>query len=341
MESWLLHQWYESATPAWWLRPPGFLFRVLVVIRHCLYQAGILQAKRLPIPVVVVGNLTVGGTGKTPLTLALVEELRRRGWTPGILSRGYGAQAREVRAVTAGSPPADVGDEPALMASLSDCPVWVGRNRFDAGRALLQAHPGVNVLVCDDGLQHLALARDMEIVVVDGERFWGNGHLLPAGPLREPLSRLSTVDAVVVQGRVTERESLLPREIPCYSMTLEGQCWSGMEPSDRHYPLDHFTGQSCHAVAGIGNPQRFFRYLGTLGIDVRPHPFPDHHPFKQEDLCFEPELPILTTEKDGIKCRNFAPQSSFMLSVKAVPEAGFFEKVQEVLTRRVHGRTSA
>lgn len=341
MESWLLHQWYESANPVWWLRPLGFFFRVLVATRHVLYRAGVLRTGRLPVPVVVVGNLTVGGTGKTPLTLALVQELRRLGWVPGILSRGYGARAQEVRRVPAGSHPAEVGDEPALMAGLSGCPVWVGRNRLHAGRALLQAHPEVNVLVCDDGLQHLALARDMEVVVIDGERFWGNGRLLPAGPLREPLSRLFTVDAVVVQGSVAGRENLLPKGTPCYAMKLEGQFWSATGAPDMRYPLDHFTGKACHAVAGIGNPQRFFRYLETLGIEVRPRVFPDHHPFKPEDLHFEPELPILMTEKDGIKCRNFAPQSSFMLSVKAVPEAGFFERVQEVLTRRVHGRASA
>ncbi len=341
MESWLLHQWYESDSPVWWLRPLAFLFRVLVATRLFLYRAGVLRARRLPVPVVVVGNLTVGGTGKTPLTLALVQELRRLGWAPGILSRGYGSRTQQARPVPAGSHPTEVGDEPALMAGQSGCPVWVGRNRFLAGRALLQAHPAVNVLVCDDGLQHLALARDMEIVVVDGERFWGNGHLLPAGPLREPLSRLSSVDAVVVQGSVAGRERLLPQETPCYAMKLEGQFWSGASTPDRHYPLDHFAGKACHAVAGIGNPQRFFRYLGALGIEVHPHPFPDHHPFRPEDLRFEPELPILMTEKDGIKCRNFATQSSYMLSVKAVPETGFFERVQEVLTRRVHGRASA
>lgn len=338
MEQWLQHQWYQRASPPLWLLPLSLLFALMIGLRRRMVTLGWLSTHRLPVPVVVVGNITVGGTGKTPLTLALVAALQRRGWHPGIVSRGYGGTARDMRAVHADDNPFEVGDEPVLMASRTGVPVWIARDRASAGRALLLAHPEVNVLISDDGLQHLALARDMEIAVVDGQRLLGNGALLPAGPLREPGTRLDTVDAVVVNGAPRHDFST---GSPQFGMRLLGRTWVGLGQKSQQVPLESFRGQTCHAVAGIGNPERFFEYLETLGITVIPHAFPDHHAYVPEELRFDFPAPVLMTEKDGIKCRRFELPAAWMLPVDAVLDPGFEVLVDNTLQRRRHGRTIA
>ncbi len=338
MERWLQRQWYQRISPPSWLMPLAALFALVAGLRRWMAHAGWLSRTTLPVPVLVVGNITAGGTGKTPLTLGLVEALQHRGWHPGIISRGYGATARGVREVHAGDDPARAGDEPVLMARRSGVPVWTAKDRACAGRALLQAHPEVDVLVSDDGLQHLALARDMEIAVVDGQRLFGNGALLPAGPLREPRTRLDRVDAVVVNGQPRQRFST---RAPQFGMSLQGRAWVSLGDVSQTLPLDHFRGQTCHAVAGIGNPERFFEFLETLGITVIPHAFPDHHAYAPDELRFDLSAPLLMTEKDGIKCQGFAQVSGWMLPVTAVLEPGLVALVDETLQRRRHGRTIA
>ncbi len=338
MEQWLQRLWYQRASPPFWLLPFSLLFALMVALRRWMAGLGWLSAQRLPVSVVVVGNITVGGTGKTPLTLALVEALQRRAWHPGIISRGYGAATREARAVQPGDNPREAGDEPVLMARRSGVPVWIAQDRVSAGRALLRAHPEVNVLVSDDGLQHLALARDMEIAVVDGQRLWGNGALLPAGPLREPRARLDSVDAVVVNG--APRYDFSTRA-PRFGMMLQGSAWISLSDASHQVALDYFRGQTCHAVAGIGNPERFFEYLVTLGIAVIPHVFPDHHAYALMELRFDLTAPVLMTEKDGIKCQGFALPAAWMLPVSAVLDPGLEALVDNTLQRRRHGRTIA
>ena len=337
MEQWLQRQWYQRASPPLWLLPLSLLFALMIGLRRRMAGLGWFAIHRLPVPVVVVGNITVGGTGKTPLTLALVAMLQRQGWHPGIISRGYGGTASDVRAVHADDNPVEAGDEPVLMASRARVPVWIAQDRACAGRALLRAHPEVNVLISDDGLQHLALARDMEIVVVDGWRLLGNGALLPAGPLREPGSRLDTVDAVVVNGRPRHD---FPTRSPQFGMTLQGSTWVNLSRASQQVPLVHFRGQTCHAVAGIGNPERFFEYLETLGITVIPHAFPDHHAYVAEELHFDLPVPVLMTEKDGIKCQRFELPAAWMLPVDAVLDPGFETLVENTLQRRRYGRST-
>ncbi len=272
----------------------ALVFAALAGLRRVLYRAGILKSERLPVPVVVVGNITAGGSGKTPLVIWLVEALRRRGRHPGVISRGYGGRSAGVRKLSRGDTPAEVGDEPLLIARRTGCPVVVGRDRVAAGRALLAAYPECDVIVCDDGLQHYRLARDVEIVVIDRRGFM-NGWPLPAGPLREPVSRLSIVDAVVANG--------WPGDAP-FRMRLSG---------DRFVRLDGgasctaaaLRGQRLHAVAGIGEPQRFFDHLAALGLAFEPHAFPDHHAYREEDLDFHGDA-ILTTEKDAVKFAGLA-----------------------------------
>jgi len=241
---WLQHHWYRITPLHLILFPISLVFRVLVALRRELYRSGILTSHQLLLPVIVVGNISVGGTGKTPLTLALAQQLIERGWHPLIVSRGYGRTISSPQPVSLSSTTAQVGDEPLLMAQRDICPVWVGADRVATARAALQAHPQCDVVLCDDGLQHYRLQRDAEIAVIDGARGFGNGLMLPAGPLREPVSRLQTVDAVVVNVQARNPRYALPHpnplpEIPSpQSSPASGESEArGAEPDERERQL--------------------------------------------------------------------------------------------------------
>jgi tetraacyldisaccharide 4'-kinase len=304
--------WYGGNTPSPLLRALSLLFAVLSALRRRLYGMGLLPRVRLPVPVVVVGNITAGGTGKTPLTIALVEALRARGFKPGVVSRGYGGSAREPMLVDAQATPELAGDEAFLIHRATQAPVAVGRDRAAAARLLL-AHGDVDAIVADDGLQHYRLRRDVEICVIDGERRFGNGRLLPAGPLREPMARLASVDFRVCNGG--------PAQSGEVSMRLAGDTAVALSDPSHKRPLREFAGQRAHAVAGIGNPQRFFASLHAAGIETIEHPFPDHHAFVASDLAFADAAPVLMTEKDAIKCAAFAQENWWCVPVRAeLPE---------------------
>ena len=273
--------------------------------RRALYACGLLKRTRLAVPVIVVGNLIVGGAGKTPLTRMLAQQLRAAGWRPGIISRGYGRTLPGVRAVGRGDSPQHVGDEPLLYAE-DDLPVYVGEKRVAAARALLAANPSVDILIADDGLQHYALERDIEVVVFD-HRGAGNGQLLPVGPLREGLNRLRNpkIKALVWQGGVRPLPDTAAHNLPCYAMRLmPGQVYA-INDHARTRSLDDFAGQTVCAVAGIGHPERFFQMLRDHGIRVNAQPFPDHHRYTAEDISVT-AMPVLMTEKDAVKCREFS-----------------------------------
>ncbi len=287
--------WYGNHALRWLLWPLSWLYRVLIVIRVALYRSGVLRRVRLPVPVIIVGNITVGGSGKTPVVLWLVEQLRAAGWQPGIISRGYkGSATAWPQQVRPDSDPGWVGDEPVLLAQRGGCPVAVGPDRVAAARLILDQ---CNILVGDDGLQHYALQRDFEIAVVDGERGLGNGLLLPAGPLREPRQRLDRVGAVLINGGpVSVRGSRVVR-----GRLLPGNACQLATGATRR--LDAFRGTTVHAVAGIGHPQRFFTMLEGLGLSVAPHPLADHAKIAAHDLAFADDLTVLMTEKDAVKAR--------------------------------------
>lgn len=311
--------WYGGKRVPWWCAPLAALYGSVTAIRRCLYRLGWLRAVRLPCPVIVVGNITVGGTGKTPLTLALVEALRARGFRPGVVSRGHGGSQREPMLLGDLPNPAEVGDEPSLIRA-SGVPVAVGRDRPAAARLLLDA--GCNVVIADDGLQHYRLARDIEICVIDGERRFGNARLLPAGPLREPLHRLDRIDLRVCNGGQPHAH-----EVP---MRLSGGLARAL--SDGHErPVASFSGVRVHAVAAIGHPQRFFASLVEQGLEVIPHAFPDHHAFLPSDLAFGDDLPVLMTEKDAVKCRAFAQPHWWNVPVKAELPADFYDTLCTLL----------
>jgi tetraacyldisaccharide 4'-kinase len=305
--------WYGNGRVPWWAWPLATLYGAVIRLRSGLYLAGWLASVRLPVPIIVIGNLSVGGTGKTPLTLAVVEALRSRGYSPGVVSRGYGGSQREPLLLGDTPDPARVGDEPCLIRT-SGVPVAVGRDRPAAARLLLEA--GCNVLVADDGLQHYALARDVEICVIDGVRRFGNGRLLPAGPLREPLSRLRRVDLRVCNGGVAADGE--------YPMQLRGgdvvALCDGQQQS-----LASFKGQRVHAVAAIGNPQRFFASLRGADIELIEHAFADHHAFAPADLNFNDDLPVLMTDKDAVKCQRFAQPHWWRVPVRAELPTSFHE----------------
>lgn len=335
LDSFFNRCWYGTGglpqAIAWGLSPFSLLFRVLTSLRRLLYRQGLKRITRLPVPVIVVGNVTVGGTGKTPFTLALIAWLREAGYSPGIISRGYGGRQDESLPVYAQSDPSLVGDEPVLLARRADCPVWVGRSRALAGARLLAAHPEVDVLVTDDGLQHYALARDMEIVLVDGARGFGNGWLLPSGPLREPLARLQGVSAVVVNGG----DAALPvLPVPVFTMRLRGERFHDVRNPSLTVAASALHDQALCALAGIGNPARFFAHLRRLGLNFDEHPLPDHHVFSEQDL---PMGTLVMTEKDAVKCASLAArrttQDCWYLAVDAEVGAGLKELVLSSVRR--------
>ena len=310
--------WYGNTPPTLSLRALAGLYGSLAALRRRAYQGGWLKATRLPVPVIVVGNISVGGVGKTPLTLALIEELRLRGFAPGVISRGYGGNTRGPVLLDSRSTPSVVGDEPVLIAGRSGAPVAVGRDRIAAARLLLSSVQA-DVLIADDGLQHYRLARDVEICVIDGERRFGNARLLPAGPLREPLARLHSVDFRVCNGGTPQAGE--------FAMILQGDIAVAVSDHSISRPLGKFRSAPVHAVAGIGHPARFFAELRAAGLQVIEHPFTDHHPFRATDLDFGDRLPVLMTEKDAVKCQAFADTRYWYLPVRAALPTEFFDAV--------------
>jgi tetraacyldisaccharide 4'-kinase len=297
-----------------------------MLVRRSLYQSGIFSAEHLSVPVVIVGNLVVGGTGKTPFVLWLTDRLRASAFRPGIVSRGYRAMSEQPCEVPAGGDPARFGDEPVVLAERSGVPVWIGRDRAAAGRALLASHPSCDVIVCDDGLQHYRLARDFEIAIEDGRGF-GNGLLLPAGPLRELPSR--QVDAVVLNGA--------PPRPGTYQMKLVPVGIYRLRDPEHPIAIHGLRGKRLHAVAGIGDPSRFFATLESIGLTAIAHPFPDHHAFTSRDLEYADCDAILMTEKDAVKCRAFARSEWYAVRVAAAVDEGFVD----VVTARLHGLKAA
>lgn len=322
-----LPRWWFRPTlawPLWPLLPFSFLFAAVAGLRRCLFRLGVLSAERLPVPVVVVGNLTVGGSGKTPLVLWLVDQLKQAGRRPGIVSRGYGAADDAPRPVASAGNPAWVGDEPLLLARRSGVPVFVGRDRPAAARALLAAHPECDVIVSDDGLQHYRLARAAEIAVFDA-RGAGNGWLLPAGPLREPRARLNAVTAAVWNGVDATAAVRWAASVPAFTMRLHGECFYRLGQPERrcdaHELANNLAGRRCYALAGIGDPSRFFAQLAALGLDCETRAFPDHHAYTADDLAFASDGVLLMTEKDAVKCTELIAGEAWVLPVDARVEA--------------------
>lgn len=350
-----MKEWLARHLPQLWYRrrlaplllpllPLSALFAVLGAARRLAYRWRLVRVHYLRqgdapdgavVPVIVIGNLIAGGAGKTPLTIALARELGARGYRPGIVSRGYGAAPGGPRLVTAASSCHEVGDEALLLARQSAAPLAVGRDRVAAARLLLASHPECDLLLADDGLQHYRLGRHCEIVVFDA-RGAGNRCLLPAGPLREPLSRLAQVDAIVLNGV----PGALPRSVgraPRFAMRLDGATFRELHDAGRRCAAPELAGRNLHAVAGIGDPGRFFRHLEGLGLSFIAHPFPDHHPYTARELAFGDDAVLLMTEKDAVKCAGLAVGEAWVLPVSAAIEDGLLAKIME----KIDGRAPA
>ena len=323
-------RWYNGHLLFAGLLPLSLLFAALAGLRRMSYRLGWLRAWQAPVPVIVVGNISVVGTGKTPLTLALVEHLRGQGWRPGIVSRGYGGQgASYPQSVRADSNAAEVGDEPLLLARRAQVPVVIDPLRVRGVQHLL-AQSDCNIVICDDGLQHYALARSVEIAVLDGQRGLGSGWPLPAGPLREPTARLRSVDLIVVNGRwqVTGKHAaVMPTSAAI--MTLTPAAWQPVA-ADAISACPPASGP-VHAIAGIGHPPRFFAMLAAQGFQPIPHAFPDHHAYSADDLRFSPPAPLVMTEKDAVKCTGIAPPDSWYVPVQAILPDSFWQALDQRL----------
>lgn len=330
VHAWFNRIWYERAAPPWWLLPLSLIYGAAAGSRRFLYSRHMRPSTRIGLPVIVVGNLSVGGTGKTPLVCWLVARLFNLGFKPGVVTRGHGGSTRGVRLITSADDPYVVGDESILLARRTAAPVAIGGDRPAASQLLVNA--GCDVIVSDDGLQHYALARDCEIVVIDGDRGFGNGRLLPAGPLREPKSRLAAADAIVVNGGRVLQEGALCMRLEAKSALSLG--------TNAARALRDFAGQSVHAVAGIGNPERFFNMLRAHGIEVTGHPLPDHAHLSAADISFDDARPVLMTEKDAVKCRDVAGPQHWYVPVSASFSAVESNTLLDVVTRAINKRAA-
>lgn len=305
--------WYKPRSWTLLFVPVSWLFRGLSALRKARLQARSRDSD-YSVPVVVIGNINIGGTGKTPLIIALANYLQDSGHRPGIVSRGYGgAQTTQPLAVTSSTSVSACGDEALLISEQSGCPVVVCKNRDAAVRHLLQV-ADVDVVLSDDGLQHYAMARDIEVVVIDGARGLGNGQCLPAGPLREPPERLLSVDLVVSNGELRVE---LPVTVPTHTMNLRPAQLVNLRTRQKLPCADWPEESPVNAVAGIGHPQRFFDTLESLGIEARPHVFADHHAFTAADIQYSDGLPVIMTAKDAVKCAAFADEACWRLDVLA------------------------
>ena len=333
--------WQGRGMLAVLLLPLAAVFALSVALRRGLYRLGLLHRVRLPVAVVVIGNITVGGSGKTPLTLWLAQRLQQHGRCPGIISRGHGGEPGLVREVHCDSDVLEVGDEPLLLKRRSGVPLFVGRDRVAAARALLGAHPECDLILSDDGLQHYRLARDVEIAVLDARGLM-NGWPLPAGPLREPARRLRKVDAVVLNGPVNLPETAVPK----FQMNLGGATFYALDCPARNCQASALADLKLAAIAGIGFPQRFFDHLVGLGLNFSAHAFPDHHRYVADDLSRIGADALLMTEKDAVKCTGLTHRPVWVLPVMAQvdpAQAGtdLATHVERCIMEKPHGRPTA
>ena len=321
-----LAAWYGKKRWVYLLLPLEGLFRLLAAVRRWFTLRW--RQQDIGLPVIVVGNISIGGTGKTPLIITLVNYLQARGVKVGVISRGYGSAAPHYPYVVSDASSAqEAGDEPLSIWRATGCPVCIDADRVAAARHLKQA--GCQVLLSDDGLQHYRLGRSLEIAVIDAARGFGNGHCLPVGPLREPRSRLHSVDFVVVNQ--TSLDSDISYQRGYYNMRLQPKHWFRVKDLTR-MPLTYLgTRVQVHAVAGIGNPDRFFATLGKLGLRPECHIYRDHHVFTRANFQFRQPLPVVMTSKDAVKCQSFAEPEWLALEVEAVLEKRFWPEFEHAL----------
>ena len=325
LERWANKLWYEDYYISTWLSPFAYLYLDIIRFRRFLYRKGYLKSTALTVPVIVVGNITVGGTGKTPLVIWLAKKLQQVGFKVGIVTRGYrGKSDVYPLLVDKNTSPEQAGDEAVLIVKQTGCAVAVSPLRVDAAQLLVD-EKNCDIILTDDGLQHYALQRDIEIVVIDGQRRFGNNFLLPCGPLREPQERIKEVDFVILNGGKPEDDEILMSLIANVAVNLV---------TGEKKPLTEFKSQDCHALAGIGYPQRFFDMLVRYGLKTENHIFPDHHHFKAKDINFKDNHAVLMTEKDAVKCTDFASDKHWFVPVQAELPNSFLEQLLALIKQK-------
>jgi len=297
--------WYSNNVVAWLLLPLSWLYCLITGLRRYCYKIGLLKSHKLKVPILVVGNISVGGTGKAPLLIAICKLLKDQGIKTGIVSRGYGGSFTGEKLVSRDDTAETAGDEPFMLAQQTHCPVAVGINRVAAAQLLINHH-SCDIILSDDGLQHYRMKRDFEIAVIDTNREFGNGFCIPAGPLREPRSRLSTTDMVIYHGKSSED----------YRFTLEFMDAINLATKESR-TIESFSGETVHAVAGIGHPKRFFSQLKKAGLTVIEHAFPDHYSYEESDISYDDNYSVVMTEKDAVKCAGFSFKNCWTIPVEA------------------------
>lgn len=312
--------WYGRSMWRFVLWPISMLFMCMVTMRRLCYRYQLLKSTQLPVPVIIVGNISVGGTGKTPFCVTLCQYLQQKGWRPGLVSRGYGGKSVVwPQTVTPQSDPEYVGDEPVLLVRRTGCPMVVAPDRVAAAKQLLQ-ESDCNIIISDDGLQHYALNRDIEIVMQDAQREWGNQLCLPAGPLREPLTRLKSADLIIQTGR---------------DMRLMPQAIRSVLDPEQSTEMVVFNAKHIVAMAGIGNPQRFFKTLSAMGLQFTQSVWPDHYLFSATDITMIEGDVILMTEKDAVKCRSIADRRCYYLPIEGVLSQAVLHQLDQILSLRL------
>lgn len=309
------------------LVPLSWLFAGLTALRRSLYRVGLLRSYALSVPVIVVGNINMGGSGKTPVVIWLVNQLKKQGYQPAVISRGYGVKVTKPTTVHEDSLPSEVGDEPVLIAQKTGCPVYISANRVDAGNKLLNMHPECDIIISDDGLQHYRLQRQIEIAVID-QQSQQNQHLLPAGPLRESFSRLKDVDAVILNGDVHMKDG--------YAMQLLASDFYNLLNPDLKVSVSYFKDMRVAAMAGIGKPDRFFQQLALLGLQFSQWPFSDHYAYTNQDLANIKCDALMMTEKDAVKCKPFAEAHHWVLPVEANIDASLLPMLLSKLPQKIN-----
>jgi tetraacyldisaccharide 4'-kinase len=310
------------------LLPLSAIFFLISLIRKYLYQFNLFNSFKLKVPVVVIGNITLGGTGKTPLIIHLAKELKRNGYYPGIVSRGYGSKVIGAVEVNHKSDIDEVGDEPILIQKHTHLPVFVAKDRAVAAKALMNKYKKIDIILSDDGMQHYRLKRDIEVLVIDGTRKFGNGHLLPAGPLREPKQKLNDVDAIVCSHKKVVDGSYLMKYKSKFLVNLK---------TKQKIPLNKIGLTNIHAVAGIGNPDRFFNDLKSLGLEFNSSAYQDHYRFTKKDFKTMSGKNIIMTEKDAVKCEKFAQDNFWYLPVEVDLNSKFTNVILKKLKYISHG----
>jgi tetraacyldisaccharide 4'-kinase len=339
-EAFIVQEWQQGSIWQIILRPLSWLFAAIAATRRFLFRTGISKITKVGVPVVIVGNISAGGTGKTPLVIAIAELLEKSNRHPGVVTRGYVQSRMQPRTL---APPIvsqrgtiTASDEAMLMSQRLHAPVFANPDRVAATELLLKRYPNTDVIISDDGLQHYRLGRDIEIAVIDGQRGFGNKQLIPAGPLRESVARLKTVDCIVVNGVAKIGLDLEQYGVPVFRMNLGNEKFSKLSGGEAIIASEFQTmlaAKKIHALAGIGNPQRFFDHIKRLGIICNAtHPFSDHHAFVRADLNFPDADIILMTEKDAVKCKAFADDRMWSMRVDALLPPEFDEFILERLS---------